>query len=217
MTTDTTYSSTSLNDDAMATGQKDHPLAETGQELGQSAGHLAERATDIGFQRADQGKQQVAQGIEQLAGSIRRVSTDMQSEQPAIANAADTAADQAERIANYLRQTDAREILWTVEDVARRQPILFLGGAFLLGFAASRLLKAAGGGSQGGGQWAGQTGYASGANAYGYGAGTTGAYGATDAYGSTGAYGTTGAGTTDPYQRTSGTGTGGSATTDEGL
>jgi hypothetical protein len=34
-----------------------------------------------------------------------------------------------------------------VEDIARRQPLIFVGGAFLLGIAASRFIKAAGGGS----------------------------------------------------------------------
>lgn len=64
-----------------------------------------------------------------------------------IANVAETAADQTERIATFLRDTDARELLHTVEDVARRQPLLFLGGAFLLGAAASRFLKAGASGS----------------------------------------------------------------------
>jgi hypothetical protein len=139
-------STTSLADEPIGSMEsQQHPLAETGQEVGESVGHLAERAADIGFQRADDGKSQVALGIDQLAGSIRRVSTDMESEQPSIASAAMTAADQAERLAGYLRTTDSRQILRAVEDVARRQPILFLGGAFIAGLAASRFLKAAGG------------------------------------------------------------------------
>jgi hypothetical protein len=124
------------------------PLAEAGQQAGQSVGHLAERATDIGFRQADRGKEQAAEGITQVADSIRRVSLDMEGSQPQIAEVAQTAADQAERIATYLQQTDAREILHTVESVARRQPLLFLGGAFLLGMAATRLVKAAGGQGQ---------------------------------------------------------------------
>lgn len=138
-------SSTTPLADEMTSAEQEHPLAEAGHEVGQSAGHLAERATDIGFQRVDEGREQVALGIGQLAGSIRRISTDMEAEQPAIASAATTAAEQAERLAGYLRTTDARQILRTVEDVARQQPILFLGGAFLAGLAASRFLKAAGG------------------------------------------------------------------------
>ena len=34
------------------------PLAEAGQQAGQSVGHLAERAADIGFRQADRGKEQ---------------------------------------------------------------------------------------------------------------------------------------------------------------
>jgi hypothetical protein len=142
MTTD--RSSTTSLVEPMGSTEQNHPLAEAGQDVGESVGHLAGRATDIGFQRADEGKEQAAQGIGDLASSIRRVSTDMESEQPTIASVAMTAADQAERLAGYLRDTDARQILRSVEDVARRQPILFLGGAFLAGLAASRFLKAAG-------------------------------------------------------------------------
>ena len=59
-------------------------------------------------------------------------------------------------------------------------PILFLGGAFLLGLAASRFLKAAGGGQNQAGRTA--TGYGSSyGNGYGggYGGGTSGGYGGT--------------------------------------
>jgi len=68
----------------------------------------------------------------------------MQTDQPTISNFADTAAEQADRLAAYLRETDARQMLNAVEDAARRQPLLFLGGAFVLGVAAARLLKAGG-------------------------------------------------------------------------
>jgi hypothetical protein len=146
-----TRSETSTLDDPMvvtgSTYEEPNPLAEAGQQAGESVGHLAERAADIGLQQADRGKEQAAMGISHVADSIRRVSMDMQGEQPQIASVAETAADQAERIATYLQQTDAREIISKVEDVARRQPLIFLGGAFLLGVAASRFIKAAGGSS----------------------------------------------------------------------
>lgn len=145
------------------------PLSQAGQQAGETAGHLAERAADIGFRQADRGKEQAAEGIGQVADSIRRVSLDMEGSQPQIAEVAQTAADQADRIATYLQQTDAREILHTVEDVARRQPLLFLGGAFLLGMAATRLIKAAGGQAQGQyaarGDWRNTTSYGVGSDA----------------------------------------------------
>lgn len=152
---------TSTLDDPMtdsATAEPAHPIAEAGKDATESVGQLAGRAADLGIQQADRGRTQAAEGIDQVAQSIRRVSTDMQTEQPTIANAAMTAADQAERVAQYLRQTDARQIISGVEDVARRQPLLFIGGAFLVGIAASRFIKAAGGG-QGGTQPAYRSGY----------------------------------------------------------
>ncbi|MGZ8481325.1 MAG: hypothetical protein ACXWWO_02585 [Candidatus Limnocylindria bacterium] len=141
----TTKNGSSMNE------QQQHPLAEAGQQATQSVGVVAERATDIGFQQADRAREKAADGLSHVTDTIRRVSIDMQ-DQPAIANVAETVADQAERIGEYLRTTDARQMLSAVENVARRQPILFLGGAFMLGLAASRLIKAAGGSTQKGQQ-----------------------------------------------------------------
>ena len=133
------------HDGGTATGESTHPLTETGKEAGQRASQLVERGADIGFRQADRGLDQAATGVERVAGSIRRVSADMETQQPQIAEFASTAADQAEALAGYLRENDMRQIVGNVEDFARRQPLVFIGGAFLLGMAASRFIKAAGG------------------------------------------------------------------------
>jgi hypothetical protein len=125
-----------------------HPLAEAGRDAGETIGHIAERAGSMGLQRADQAREVAADGLGQLADTVRRVSGDLETQQPMIAGVVTTAAEQTERLAGYLRQTDAREIVDTVQDVARRQPLLFVGGAFVLGLAASRFIKAAAGGNQ---------------------------------------------------------------------
>jgi hypothetical protein len=158
-----TYSDPGLSDFQTGAGQEEpSPLAEAGQQVGESVGHLTERATGIGFMQADKGREAAADGVSKVAETIRRVSLDMQTDQPQIASAAETAADQADRIANYLRTTDAREMLSTVENAARRTPLLFLGGAFVLGVAASRIFKAAGGSSTTQGQGTSQRGYGNG-------------------------------------------------------
>ena len=122
-----------------------HPLVDAGQQATASAGHLAERAADVGIQQADHGRELAAEGIDKVARAVRRLSTDMEADQPQIAGVALTAADQADKVAQYLRETDARQMIGNVEDAARKTPLLFLGGAFLLGMAASRFIKAAGG------------------------------------------------------------------------
>jgi hypothetical protein len=144
---ETTFDETTFDDSTI--GRADQgtmdggsSLNEAGREASESVGHIAGRAADLGLQRADQGKVQAAQTISRLAGSMRQISTDLEGEQPAIAGAARTAAEQAERLATYMERTDARQIIGNVEDAARRQPLLFLGGAFALGLVAARVLKA---------------------------------------------------------------------------
>ena len=179
-----TRSNSTIADDAtMATGmEQEHPLAEAGQETGETIGRLAEKAGSMGIERADQARQVTADGLEKLASTVRRVGTDMESEQPMIANVASTAAEQAERAAGFLRETDARELIHNVEDVARRQPLLFVGGAFLLGVAASRFIKAAGGGGASRGYGSGyRSGMAGASRSYGTGYGTGAGYGTSDA------------------------------------
>jgi hypothetical protein len=142
----TTLDSQTTGNDAGATGgETTDPLTETGREAGQRAGQLLERGTEIGLKQADRGLDAAASGAATVADSIRRVSLDMETDQPQIADFASTAADQAEALATYLRETDVRQMIDNVENFARRQPLLFVGGAFLLGMATSRFLKAAGG------------------------------------------------------------------------
>jgi hypothetical protein len=142
----TQQTSSTLADREPMTGSMDqqHPLAGAGEDVGESAGRIAQRAADVGFTQADRGVNQAADKLEGLAGSIRQVAADMELDQPQMANVAQTAADQTEHIARYLRETDARQLIDNVENAARKQPLLFLGGAFLIGMAASRFLKAAG-------------------------------------------------------------------------
>ena len=124
---------------------RQHPLEEAGREATQHAGRIAERAADIGLQQADRGRDKAATGFDEVAKTIRRISTEMQPRQPQVADVGLTAAEGAERVARYLRENDTRQILGTVEDAARRAPLLFIGGAFVLGVAASRFVKAAAG------------------------------------------------------------------------
>jgi len=51
-------------------------------------------------------------------------------------------ADHIEAAAHSLRGTDLRDLATQVSNVARQNPVLFLGGAALLGFATARFLKA---------------------------------------------------------------------------
>lgn len=56
--------------------------------------------------------------------------------------AVERAAEGVERFAHYLQDTDVDQVVDQVYDFARRQPAAFIGGAFALGFLASRFIKA---------------------------------------------------------------------------
>ena len=54
----------------------------------------------------------------------------------------DLAAGQVNRLADRLKTIDLTHLVDDIGNFARREPILFLGGAFALGVIASRFLKA---------------------------------------------------------------------------
>jgi hypothetical protein len=58
------------------------------------------------------------------------------------AKLAEQAADRAERLGDYLKNSDADRILQDVEDFGRRQPWAVIAGGVALGLVASRFLKA---------------------------------------------------------------------------
>lgn len=51
------------------------------------------------------------------------------------------AANQLERFATFLESATAEEALRGVEEFARKRPLLFIGGAAMLGFGGARFLK----------------------------------------------------------------------------
>ena len=118
------------------------------QEAGRKASDAAERVVDSArssvTDQANIQKERAADTVDQLAQAIGHVSDDLQGQQPMVAAVAETAAEQTERIGQFLRENDVNQIVRNTEDFARRQPMLFYGGAFVLGLALARVLKAGG-------------------------------------------------------------------------
>ena len=108
--------------------------------------HLAweaqEHATDRVRGGVDQGKARVAGTLGSVARTLRQSTQQLRAEDETGASQyIERAADQMDRLATYLQNTNVGEMVDQVEDVARRQPVLFLGGAFVLGLAGARFLK----------------------------------------------------------------------------
>lgn len=87
-------------------------------------------------------KGQFADQFGTMADALRRTTEHLRSEdQERIAALTDTVARQVEQIADYLRNKDSRAIREDLENLARRQPALVIGGALVLGLVGARFLK----------------------------------------------------------------------------
>jgi hypothetical protein len=94
-------------------------------------------------EQVDERSTQAGGQVRSTAQALRSTSERLREEgQEGPAKAAERAAHHAERIGDYLDQSDADRILHDVEDFGRRQPLAVAALGLAAGFAASRFLKA---------------------------------------------------------------------------
>ncbi|PJI84462.1 hypothetical protein BC777_3522 [Yoonia maricola] len=98
-------------------------------------------ATQEAVSQADKVKQATASQVQQAADAADAAASQLNPASPQ-AEAMKQVADHIEGVASQLRQADVRELASQVTDVARSNPMLFIGGAAIAGFAAARFLKA---------------------------------------------------------------------------
>lgn len=110
---------------------------------GQAYGVAAEKATSV----IEEKKVDLASGLGTVADTIRQVGSTLREtdEQTGITNTAaqygDSLAQQIEKISQYFERSDVRVMMRDVETFARRNPAVFIGGAFAVGLLAARFLK----------------------------------------------------------------------------
>jgi hypothetical protein len=83
--------------------------------------------------------QQSAGQIDDVARALRE--TGKQLGESPIGPYVEKAADQLQRASQYVRTADLDGMKRTVETFARREPLLFIGGAFALGMLGARFIK----------------------------------------------------------------------------
>src|SRR3954451_5196193 len=128
-------STTSSSSGSTAEQAKDKAKEQAQQAAGQARGALRGQV--------DQRSTEAGERVNTVASDVRSVSQqlrDQGKDQPA--KLAEQAADRAERVGSYLRDSDADRILGDIEDFGRRQPWAVMAGGIALGFVASRFLKA---------------------------------------------------------------------------
>src|SRR5688572_2017311 len=100
-------------------------------------------ARDRAASSLDESKGRVAEQIGAVAHAFRQAGDQLrnQGQGQRIAGLTDAMARQADQVADYLRRADGNVLRQDVERLARRQPALVLGGAFVAGLIGARFLK----------------------------------------------------------------------------
>lgn len=99
--------------------------------------------------RATDGLGSVAQAVRQSTKQLREQQHDT------VAQYVEQAANQIDRFSQSLKNKDVNELLTDAQQMARRQPALFIGSAFAIGLLGARFIKSSApdGGSRGGHQY----------------------------------------------------------------
>jgi hypothetical protein len=133
--------------DGSTAQQAKEQAREKASEVQDKAREQAQRAKGQARERVreqvDQRSTQAGERIGGAASDARSVADELRRQgKETPAKYAEQAAERADRLGGYLRDSDGDTILRDVEDFARRKPWAVAAGGLALGFAASRLLKA---------------------------------------------------------------------------
>ena len=140
----------------MNTPDKSHtgPGASVAHEARKTAADLAEQAKDTADSavqsatkaaatQANAAKSSVADEVSGVASALRTAAEEMRSGSPQERTFGQIAEGLADA-SDALREKDLATMVEDVTQFARRNPLVFLGGAALIGFAATRFAKASG-------------------------------------------------------------------------
>lgn len=123
-------------------------------EVQQKAGEITRQAKSQAVEISEEAKVQAKSMLEDrkemaarelgsVAEALRETSASLrEQDQRMFAQYSNRVADSVERASSYLESHNLEDLIHDSEDFARRQPELFIGGAFTLGLLAARFLKA---------------------------------------------------------------------------
>jgi uncharacterized protein YjbJ (UPF0337 family) len=106
---------------------------------------MASQARDHVQNLVGERKDRAAEQLGSFAGSLRDAAGKLEDGDggaTALGRYAQTAADQVDRVSQYLRDRDITSFVRDAETFARRHPDVFLGGTFVAGLILARFFKA---------------------------------------------------------------------------
>jgi hypothetical protein len=126
-----------------AAAQAQEKAQDVAGQAREKAGEAKEQASSKLREQVDQRSSQAGEQVTTTASDLKTVGEELRKQgKDTPAKLADQASERTERLGSYLSESDADKILGDVEDFARKQPWAVVAGGLVLGFAASRFLKA---------------------------------------------------------------------------
>lgn len=117
-------------------------IDEAKEKARQAASDAQRKVSDELRTRVDSTRTKAADALGSVAQALTTSVQQLRSDNQGIpGDYVERAGNQIRRASDYLRNTNTDDLVRNAEDFARRQPAVFLGGAFVLGFLAARLVK----------------------------------------------------------------------------
>ncbi|MDQ2747102.1 MAG: hypothetical protein M3T96_07580 [Acidobacteriota bacterium] len=137
-----------VKDDSAAGNSAKEAVNKAKDAAAETATNVVGQAKEKASSLIGEQKDNVAAGIGAVADSIRKIGEDMRGDDDKpnqiaafAAQYGDSLAAQVENFSRYIEDRDFTELKRDAESLARRNPTLFVGGAFALGVLAARFLK----------------------------------------------------------------------------
>ena len=145
---------------AQSTGRNETPNRSEDQAAGALQTRLADEASNLGSEakglaqdvagrvgetakgRISGGKDRAARSLGSVADALRHTGQHLRlQDEESLPGYIDTAAEKLESMSGYLQDKELSDVVEDIEDFARREPALFIGGAFAIGLLGGRFLK----------------------------------------------------------------------------
>jgi hypothetical protein len=107
------------------------------------AGEVAVDVKDRMLSAAEKSKDGVGERLADAADAVHRSGEQLEGHQDWLAQLVERGADELGNLASAVRSNDLRGLVGKLENMARMQPVLFVGAAMAAGFASARLGKVA--------------------------------------------------------------------------
>jgi len=145
----TTSGSTSAPDRTRNQAQGGSMVDEAKDKVQELANQAQDKASQQMQAGVSKGKSRAADTLGAVAQSLMYSSQQLrEQDRSSVGGFVEKAANRVDQWAGYMQNADTQEMAERVENFARREPALFLGGAFVLGLLGARFLKSSRKGEQ---------------------------------------------------------------------